>query len=48
MNNLNRYLPKEQDYILLLFWLLLLYLVYLASPTTFSDATKPLKDIFHL
>ena len=46
MNKLRRYLPKQQDYIVLLFWLLILYLVYLQSPETFAGVSKALTDIF--
>jgi hypothetical protein len=43
MNKFNRYLPKEQDYIILLFWLFLLYLVYLQNPTEFSRTSEAVK-----
>ena len=45
MNKLNRYLPKYEDYVILVFWLLILYMVYLKSPTTFSGVSKSLTDI---
>ncbi len=43
MSKIHRYLLREQDYVILIFWLLILYLIYLQSHETSPGISKVLK-----